>query len=311
MKILLDTDIGTDSDDAVCLAYLLLREDCDLVGITTVGRDAGERAAVARKLCAHFDRPEVPVVAGASRPLLPNRYWWGHRVNHLPIVDDPVDHREVPPIDAIDFMRERIHRDPGEVVLLTVGPTTNAGLLAMADPQAMAELKAVYTMGGRIQPPRAAPRGECNAMLDPAAFAALLAAPVPHQLIAGVEVTGLTGFSHDQVQAAFAGERFAIIGDCIRCCAHAFGKDATAPGTGMHDPFTAACLFQPELATTRRGRMSLVFQDRDFEGRPFEAGQVTGYTPFVADDDGPHHAVTDVDIAAFHHHIAELFARAR
>ena len=34
-KVLLDTDIGTDVDDAVALAYLLSHPDCELLGITT------------------------------------------------------------------------------------------------------------------------------------------------------------------------------------------------------------------------------------------------------------------------------------
>ncbi len=35
-RIILDTDIGTDIDDALCLAYLLAQPRCDLLGITTV-----------------------------------------------------------------------------------------------------------------------------------------------------------------------------------------------------------------------------------------------------------------------------------
>jgi purine nucleosidase len=35
-KILLDTDIGSDIDDAICLAYLLSQPKCQLLGITTV-----------------------------------------------------------------------------------------------------------------------------------------------------------------------------------------------------------------------------------------------------------------------------------
>jgi len=42
-KVLLDTDIGTDIDDAVCLAYLLQRPDCELLGITTVTGQPVER----------------------------------------------------------------------------------------------------------------------------------------------------------------------------------------------------------------------------------------------------------------------------
>ncbi len=33
-KVLLDTDIGSDIDDAVCLAYLLAQPECNLLGIT-------------------------------------------------------------------------------------------------------------------------------------------------------------------------------------------------------------------------------------------------------------------------------------
>ncbi len=58
-KILLDTDIGTDVDDAVCLAYLLSHPECELLGITTVTGEAAKRAALASVLCreAHKDVP--------------------------------------------------------------------------------------------------------------------------------------------------------------------------------------------------------------------------------------------------------------
>jgi len=313
MKILLDTDIGTDCDDVVCLAYLLLRDDCELLGVTTVGREAATRAAIARRICAHFGREAVPVVAGASRPMLPNRYWWGHRVNQDGILDAPVDEDDPAPIEAVAFLREIIHRHPDEVVLVTVGPATNAGLLATADPAAFARLKGVYSMGGRVQPPGEEPQGECNAMLDPAAFSALLTTPTPYHLVAGVEVTGGTSLDPQQVATIFAGGRLAIVRDCIRACAIAFKKpDPEAAGTGMHDPLTAACAFHAAFCTTRRGRMSVTFQHHAFgERAAFEPGQVTGYTPFAPDDAGPHHLATAADVPAFHRHVAEAFATAR
>ena len=51
MLILLDTDIGSDIDDTIALAYLLARPDCELVGITTVSGDVRKRAAVADYVC--------------------------------------------------------------------------------------------------------------------------------------------------------------------------------------------------------------------------------------------------------------------
>ena len=50
-KILLDTDIGGDIDDAICLAYLLKEPQCDLLGITTVCGEPEKRAAVADAIC--------------------------------------------------------------------------------------------------------------------------------------------------------------------------------------------------------------------------------------------------------------------
>lgn len=312
MKVLLDTDIGSDCDDAVCLAYLLLRDDCELVGVTTVGPRAGLRAAIAGKLCAHFGQPDVPVVAGASRPTLPNYYWWGHHVNQALILEAPSPPADPPPIDAVQFMRGVIEANPGEVVLLTVGPASNAGLLATADPEAYGRLKAVYSMGGRFQPEGEAPRGECNAMLDPAAFSAMLTTPAAAHLVAGVEVTGPTRLSREQVRTILAGPRLAIIRECIRACALGFNKDLDTAGTGMHDPFTAACIFHPELCTTRRGRIDVVFQDHPFDqAHRFEPGQVTAYTRFTDHPDGPHTIVNSADIPAYHQHVDAVFARAR
>ena len=48
-KILLDTDIDGDIDDAICLAYLLKEPQCELLGITTVcgeSEDVYKRQAV-------------------------------------------------------------------------------------------------------------------------------------------------------------------------------------------------------------------------------------------------------------------------
>ena len=47
-KVLLDTDIGSDVDDALALGLVLASpEALDLVAVTTVSRDAAVRARVA------------------------------------------------------------------------------------------------------------------------------------------------------------------------------------------------------------------------------------------------------------------------
>ena len=60
-KVILDTDIGSDIDDAICLAYLLSQPECDLLGITTVSGEVRERAKLASALCKTAGR-EVSIL---------------------------------------------------------------------------------------------------------------------------------------------------------------------------------------------------------------------------------------------------------
>ena len=69
MRVHLDTDFGGDTDDACALAYLLARDDVDLVGVTTVADADGRRAAYARYLLELAGRAGVPVATGAARSL--------------------------------------------------------------------------------------------------------------------------------------------------------------------------------------------------------------------------------------------------
>ena len=64
-KILLDTDIGCDIDDAICLAYLLARPDCRLLGVTTVNGDTVARAKLASAIIE---------ASGQSVPVYPGRH---------------------------------------------------------------------------------------------------------------------------------------------------------------------------------------------------------------------------------------------
>src|SRR6185312_13671713 len=52
---LLDTDVGTDVDDALAIAYLASRRDVELAGVTTVHGNAPLRAEIARGLLQAAD----------------------------------------------------------------------------------------------------------------------------------------------------------------------------------------------------------------------------------------------------------------
>src|SRR5262249_10353229 len=69
MKILLDCDPG--HDDAIALLLALASPEVELVGVTTVhGNQTLEKTTVnALKLLEFVGRTEVPVAAGADRPI--------------------------------------------------------------------------------------------------------------------------------------------------------------------------------------------------------------------------------------------------
>ena len=69
IKILLDTDIGSDIDDAVCLAYLLAQSQCQLLGITTVSGESKKRGMLASVLC-NVASKDIPIFPGAEEPLI-------------------------------------------------------------------------------------------------------------------------------------------------------------------------------------------------------------------------------------------------
>lgn len=67
MRLWVDSDVGTNPDDAIALLLAAAHPAVDLVGVSTVGADAAWRAAVAREVLRNA--PEVPVVAGAAAAL--------------------------------------------------------------------------------------------------------------------------------------------------------------------------------------------------------------------------------------------------
>ena len=59
IKILLETDIGQDIDDALTLSYLLCNPRCELMGITTVSGVVDERAQMASAICRSVGRDDI------------------------------------------------------------------------------------------------------------------------------------------------------------------------------------------------------------------------------------------------------------
>jgi len=144
-KILLDTDIGTDIDDAWALGYALNSPTLDLVGVTTSDGDTAARARLACKLLFRLGRTDVPVAAGRPTPAVPAdridfQFAWAEDFRDYKAVETP----------AVEFMADAIRKNPHQITLVAVGPLFNIGDLIRRHPDVVPLVKRVVLMSGSI-----------------------------------------------------------------------------------------------------------------------------------------------------------------
>ena len=66
-KIIIDTDIGDDVDDAFALALAVKSPELQILGVMTTFGDTETRAKLTDRFLAELGRPEIPVLAGKAR----------------------------------------------------------------------------------------------------------------------------------------------------------------------------------------------------------------------------------------------------
>ena len=67
-KVIIDTDIGDDIDDAFAVALALRSPELQILGITTTFGDTEMRAKLLDRLLGEVGRADIPVAAGPPTP---------------------------------------------------------------------------------------------------------------------------------------------------------------------------------------------------------------------------------------------------
>jgi purine nucleosidase len=287
IPVLLDTDIGSDIDDAVCLGYLLRQPRCELLGITTVSGQPRLRAAMADAVCQAAGRPNVAIHSGHDLSLV-NREAIQPEVPHAGILQR-FAHRPpdaFPERTAVEFLRQQIRSRPGEITLLAIGPMTNLALLFSLDPECARLLKRLVLMCGVFHaPPPGWGHAEWNARLDPHATSIVYQAPVPEHISIGLDVTLRCLYPCADAIAAFtaAGGPLAVVSAATELWAKHSHRVV------FHDPLAGAVVFHPGLCRLARGKVSV----------ELTSPRSPGITYFDHAEGGPHQVAMDVDPAAF------------
>ncbi len=199
-KILIDTDIGDDIDDAFALALALSSEEIETVGITTVFRNTRARAQQVQKLLQTMGQ-NVPVRAGERLPV--------HEPIHPFDKDASAPLETQPPCqweksydsfpvreDAVDFIIEAAEKYGNELTLITIGPLTNIAKAIGKAPRSMRKIRAIVGMGGWFTNYER----EWNILCDPEAADVVFSSGLPVYEV-GLDVTLQCALEPDLLQS--------------------------------------------------------------------------------------------------------------
>ncbi len=249
-KIILDTDIGDDVDDALALAFALLCGEIELVGVTTVFRDTARRAELACCVLDALGRGDVPVYAGLGKPLFDTASKGQaaiekHRprqmaaIRRYPGPSQPAEER------AVDFIVETVMGGAGDITLVPIGPLTNIAAALTVEPR-LARKMTICLMGGCVGRMRA----EWNILCDPEAAHVVFGAGAPITMV-GLDVTEKCRLDTAQVQAI--GDAGRPINRLCLDLIQLWREDSGREHPILHDPLAVAMVFDPTFCETRSG----------------------------------------------------------
>jgi inosine-uridine nucleoside N-ribohydrolase len=260
--ILIDCDPG--HDDAIAILLALASPEVELLGITTVSGNTTLPNTVtnALKVLEFVGRTDVPVAAGAERPLVRELHVAAH-VHGESGLDGP----ELPasasePVEqhAVDFLVE--HVTP-ETVLVPVGPLTN---VALALDRGIRPAQIVL-MGGAIAEGNMTPAAEFNIWADPEAAQRVFHSGLDVTMI-GLDVT------HAALLTPAWAERFRdagrvgiFVAELVEFFKQYHARTYGWDGAPIHDAVALAHAFRPGIVTTERMNVEVELESELTRGR--------------------------------------------
>ena len=285
-KIILDTDIGDDIDDALALGLACRHPEIELVGVTTVFGNVDARSRQARTILALAGggHERVPVAAGCGsaiawrRPNAREQYL----ENHLPCQDASAwPESKLPPQErrhGVDFIIDTILAGNGDIIPVPIGAMTNIAMALVKEPRIIAKIPRIVAMAAEFERSMA----EWNILCDPEA------ADIVFQ--SGIPIDVITWTMGDRVKFNEGDiARLAAVKDPLaENLSHAIALwQGDGPGhmPSLFDPLTMVALLEPDILQWREGKVSV------------EVGTLLtyGYTVFVPKEKGPHRVAFGVD----------------
>ena len=242
IKIILDTDVGDDIDDAFALALAMRSPEIEIVGITTAWGDTTLRARLVQRFLKENSAAEIPIAVGIETKSKANfsQARWAQ--------DGDEFHKRM---EAVDFLLAQARKDPGDITLVAIGPLTNVGAAIERDAATFKKFKRVVLMGGSIRKgysdlgyaPDHGPQPEYNIYSDVAAAQRLFASGVPIFMMP----LDSTKLMLDEVKRSILFGGGTAMTNSLAALYYQWVEQNRTPTATLFDVMAVAYMVQPEL----------------------------------------------------------------
>ncbi len=263
ISIILDTDIGTDVDDAFALALILASPELDLRGVTTVGSEPRTRALIVCRFLTAVGHGAIPVAAGAMPQPAEDIEKQGRYVkaagDSLPRMAQPVKDT------AVEFLYQQLKSLRGEITLVPIGPLTNIARLLRKHPDCKPWIRRIVLMGGSVRigyNGKTPPEIEWNIRCDIPAAQAVFASGIP-LVVAPLDATTMLKLEEPLRRQLFQART--PITEQVRALYQLWGEKTPT----LYDPVAVALCFEDSFCTMEKLRVEVDAkgQTRTVEGK--------------------------------------------
>jgi inosine-uridine nucleoside N-ribohydrolase len=252
IPVLIDCDPG--QDDAIALLLALASPELEVLGVTTVAgnQTLPKTTRNALQVLELAGRDDVPVAAGADRPLIGELVVAAdaHGESGLDGPDLPPPRRGPVAEHAVDFLASLVLEAKRPVTLVPLGPLTNVALLLARHPDAAARLDRIVLMGGAVGPGNMTAAAEFNIWIDPEAAHRVFASGLDLTMV-GLDVTNKAVLTREHADRLRASGRVAVAAaQMLDFYLGFYGEAYDHGGAPIHDALAVAHLVRPGLVET-------------------------------------------------------------
>lgn len=260
MKLIFDTDLGGDIDDAIALYLALAAPDVEILGISSVYIAGEWRRNIIQRILKAFGREDIPVYIGEEKPFI--GAWAEPNMTPRKPEDEfgPLSENSS---DAVSFIIEAARTNP-DAIIVAIGPLTNLALALRRAPWLARTHKAVI-MGGDI----ASGRPEWNIQCDPEAARIVVDSGMRLHIV-GLNVTNRCRFSTADVEALLASTGNAkrkLFSEMLQEFTQRFDFLPT-----LHDPLVLAALIDPQWLVNEPRRINVETRGEFTRGTTIDYG---------------------------------------